>query len=96
MVKSKLVWAVEHEDHGIIGVVDSAISAAHMLISCDWVSFGTDIWCAHEKTWFSLKEVMDRLGYLNDDAFVADMLEGKCEGYEWDFVYRTVAFYEEA
>ena len=99
MVESKLIYAIYEENHGIIGVADKASSAAEMIISSDWVTLGDDVWCCREKRYISISDTMERLGYPIDDEsfreFVADMLEDNIKGYEWNFHFRTISFYEE-
>jgi hypothetical protein len=99
MVKSRRIFSVAEENHGIIGVADKTSSAAEMIISNDWVTTVDDVWCCNEENYISISDAMERLGYpTNDESFhqfVTDMLEDKIEGYEWGFHLRTISFYEE-
>ena len=96
MVESRLIYAVEEENYGVIAVADKLTSAVEMLITSGWVNAGTVVCYYREQEYISVGEAMERFGYgdaLQD--FIADMLENKIKGYTWDFCFRTISFYEE-
>ena len=98
MVESRLIYAVEEENHGIIGVADKIASATEMLITSGWATTSDDVWCCREEKYIPISDVMERLGYIDNEAFsdfVADMLTNRVKGYEWCFNIRTISFYEE-
>ena len=98
MVESRLIYAVYEENHGIIAVADQIISATEMLITSGWVTISDDVWCCREKKYIPISDVMERLGYIDNEAFsdfIADMFTDRIKGYEWGFHLRTISFYEE-